>query len=212
MRKRQWRRKSKKTWGKRKRSKAMAFKKGRLVRVTRNVQLPDLVVSAGPNSYITQNYHFDISQLNNYTDFTNLFERYRIKAVKLTFIPGQSNNIDNVSKYRTTMLTHIQQSSGKTPATLAAFMESNNTRIHAGNKTVSVYIRHPFISSNVYQSALSSGYVEVRNKLINMANYTVPHYGLNVLCETPGVGPAETTEYQRYRVFAKYYMEFADAS
>lgn len=208
-----YKRKSKR-YGKRKfrLNKNNAFKRGRLVRVVRNVQLPDLVVNTSANSYITENYSFDLSQLNNYSDFTNLFERYRIKAVKLMFIPGQNSNIDNVSKYRTTMLTHIQQSSGKTPSTLQDFMESNNTRIHPGNKMVSVYIRHPFISSNVYQSALSTGYVEVRNKLINMANFTVPHYGLNVLCESPGVGPAGTTEYQRYRVFAKYYLEFADAS
>jgi len=184
-----------------------AILKGNLHRVSRMVQLPDFVLSGLiPNITVTQTYDFNLAQLDDSTEFTNLFEKYRIKAIQFKMFPMiQSNNPGQT--YMPVLAYCRQTSSGVTPATLSNFMQQDNVKLTRANKPITIYLK-PFVDTEVYKSSVSTGYSGKRGLWINTTDDTVPHYGVNLLGELPAVGPIGSTEYQRYRVFAKFYMEF----
>lgn len=53
----------------------------------RKCTLDDIVVPATTTDPVVGAYAFDLTNVPNYTDFVNLYDQYKIKAVKMSFIP-----------------------------------------------------------------------------------------------------------------------------
>ena len=66
-------------------------------------------------------FNFSLSDLPNYTEFTSLYDMYKINAVKITFIPYQTvsnsvatiNNADNTARF----FSAIDYNDGTAPIT-----------------------------------------------------------------------------------------------
>lgn len=129
-----------------------------------------------------------LSQLPNFTDFTNLYDQYCIKGYKIQLIP-RGTNVDNAldpgAPSITGMTTLIGSVIDYTDSTnLPSFSDATqyeSFRWTKGTRMHSRYIK-PSVSKQVYQG-LTSAYNPSKNVWIATDNPTVPHYGIKVIAD-----------------------------
>lgn len=107
-----------------------------------------------------------------------MFDFYRIRGVKLTFIPRQTSETEwNVDRGRFYWAVDYDDVVGPNTTT---FLQKQGLRVkYAVTKPWSIFIR-PVASMLVYNGALStSAYAQARRRMwLDMANASVPYYGL----------------------------------
>lgn len=124
---------------------------------------------------------FMLSQLLNYGDISSSFvDKYRIKSayIRLFF---NSSNTSVGSLYSMPQVYHITDHDDSTPSTPSQVREKMGVRFKTF-KNASSYIGircNPVPASNLYQTAVSSGYeIPKVSPWINSAYPSVPHYGV----------------------------------
>lgn len=166
------------------------------------------------------NYTFTLAGLQNYTEFTNLFGKYRINAIKITFMPSYSGNDlaqvqANASASGTWGLmprVHtIVDTSGLATAQIdseADMMENNKCRsIASPNRPFSIYIKKPCVHLGTANVTTIVGGAP-KNMWIDTANHNVVHHGAAIGMIIPNGSSAGSWTYQ---VVVKYYMQFKEA-
>lgn len=169
--------------------------------------------------YSYTSYMFNLGGLPNYTEFTNLFDAYRILAVKITFIPSvSSNDAGNVLNatnwgYQPTIWTGVDKNgfswTGATYPTINtenAIVQNNNAKIVRNPlKPFSIYIKNPAVELGVVASATLVGGGNRARQWIDTDNYSVNHYGAFI----GGLIPNGTANFSVvYNPIIKYYMQF----
>lgn len=122
-----------------------------------------------PNTATTtgfwQQYNLSLGSLPNVSEFVNLFDQYKINAIKLQFMPRYSN-FDGANTTDTTLpgITNqngnnlhvcydIQSTTDRVgaygPATLNAFMEQGRIKSYTGVKPVVIYYKPCIVTENV---------------------------------------------------------------
>lgn len=165
-------------------------------------------------------YQFQLNALPNYTEFTALFDEYKINAVKLTFVPAFAGGLDpntaltsvasgGVFLETPRMYTLIDRDGDIQVSTENAMLENNNARIiRQPNQTFSIYIAKPNIQFEVATTALV-GFAKAASKggqWLDTANAGVVHHGCAVGCHLEGSSAS-----QKWQVIATYYMQFRHA-
>lgn len=154
-------------------------------------------------------YTFKITDLPKYDEFTKLYDAYKIKAVKISFIPPsnvtsyQSTADFNQSAFTSRIYTVIDTNDATVPTSIDDLREyklckwSPNTRIHKRfiyPKSL-VAINE---GNNVY------GVSNMGSPWIATANNQTQFFGIKV-----GIShPTFTQDTQLYHVEAKYYLAF----
>lgn len=141
---------------------------------------------------------FMLNQLPNYTEYTALFDQYRIAAIKITFIPRS-----NSSEIGSTMLPILYYVSDATDATLptstAELYEYPRLKYKQLSKPYSLYFKPKFADA-AYQGAFS-GYA-VNKGWLSTASPAVQHFGLK------GVVDVQTPT--SMSLIYKFYLQFKD--
>lgn len=157
-------------------------------------------------------HSFKLSDVPNSSEFTSLFDAYRIKGVKLEFVPIYNSHeinegpaaspFDRVGIPVMTFARDLDDSTA--PASENTLLQyATNKRINLSSKK-SIYIANPRVAQTVYQAGLTAAYSEARkNVWIDCANPDVPHYGLKYYVPTENL-----SKILYIRVYATYYMEF----
>lgn len=138
--------------------------------------------------------HFTFDQINGYTEFTSLFDRYRIDCVVLKFqlitnpdaaYQPASTATANPGNYYPKLWWCFDRDDAN-PINLAAMKERGNAKckVLRPNQMISIVIR-PNILSLTYRTALTSGYVPKPRQFIDALNADVPHYGFKHIIEHP---------------------------
>lgn len=152
----------------------------------------------GVNRSIT----FQLSDLPNYTEFTSLFDQYKINAVKLTFIPrytGSDINPLTTALAVPRVWTVIDYDDTANLGDQNGAYQYQNCKVHMMHKPFSIYLK-PRVASAVYSTAVTTGYAP-RRMYIDCANNNVPHYGVKLYVEpTPYDGQFTMS------VVAKFYL------
>lgn len=155
---------------------------------------------------------FKLSDVPNSTEFTTLFDAYRIKGVKLEFIPiynsheinegPASSPFDRLGMPLMTFARDLDDSTA--PVNENTILQyAANRRVNLSSKKT-IYIANPRVAQTVYQSGITAAYSEAkRNVWIDCANPSVPHYGLKYYVPTENL-----SKILYVRVYATYYMEF----
>ena len=128
---------------------------------------------------------FQLSYLPNYSDFTNLFDEYRIVGISIKWIFTANNanyisqNTNNIDAVCGLPLLHycIDTNSASPAATINAMREYNTYKVRRLDKPCKVYIR-PSVASAVYDSAATWGYTSTRKPWIDTSTPTVDYYGI----------------------------------
>lgn len=132
-------------------------------------------------------YSFALSQLPASSDFTNLFDQYRIAQITVTFAP-------NYIQAEVPVYTILDYDDSLTPPSLLSVFEKETCRISKSNQiTERTFV--PRVLREVYATAVTSGYETALTPWIDSVNDTVPHYGFKYfIAQLPASGLTNTYE------------------
>lgn len=167
------------------------------------------------NGGIAKAWAFSLSQLNDATDFTELFKYYRINSarVQIYFSTTQSDldNTGNFSNHALICMTDQNMNGVTTGLDTQDFLDSQTTKIRQctnREKPFEFYCKLRQ-ANEVYNTATNTDYTLMRPKFIATSEDTTPHYGLKTLIERVN-GDTLTSgmsNYQTMRIITTYYIE-----
>lgn len=172
--------------------------------------------SVGQNIY-GLSLGFALNDLPDATEFTTLYDCYRLRGVKLKLYPLVSQGIQfGNGTLEGTVLHYVTDYDDNGAVTadsngLAAIKQYDSYKCkinRSGMPYIGVFIK-PRFSQTVYKTALASGYTEGDRKLwLDCQNPEIPHYGFKCLFEHYHA----TTDAAslRWKVEATYYFQCKD--
>lgn len=159
----------------------------------RTCRLTDVTASIselGVQTNVATAYQFNLNQLPNVSEFTTLFDQYKITGAKITFSPvGNNALISPLSGVNSSfgfgrVLTAIDFDDSTTPAGENEMMQYQSCKITNPMKTHTRYLS-PKVLAAIYQSSVSTSYESRKAPWIDVGNPSVPHYGLKLWINAP---------------------------
>lgn len=180
---------------------------GRVMTFKRMSSSNDVVMSTDSLGNYSVGVQFTLADLPNYTEFTSLFQSYRIKKVVVRYIPlngssGVSGTGGALSLNTGLCATVIDYNDAST-ATLAALQEFRTCKIWNMYRQHSRTI-YPKVANEVYISGVSTGYSDGSNPWCSTNSASIPHYGFKV---SIGAAPASVAI---GRLQYTYYIQVRD--
>lgn len=133
-------------------------------------------------------YTWSLADIPNMVEFQNLFDRYKLNAVKVVF-QCPVDSWSSVSPGIPSRLHTVLDYDDNTPLPVATALqqaleyESYKCLTFGSNRTsVSRYIK-PRIARQIYQSTLATAYEVAKPAWIDLSNPTVPHFGMKVYAD-----------------------------
>lgn len=159
---------------------------------------------------VRQGWTFLLSNVSQYTEFTTLFDQYKINCIVLKATWHQSAESPGVSVNYPTPIMHyvVDYTDATAPLTVAELAQYQNYKqinlSRAGSWSVKIY---PRVQKMVYTSAVATGYAPGKS-WINTTDYGVPHYGFKFLVDGTAAGGGGTHALGQLQFQVKYYMQF----
>lgn len=170
----------------------------------RHIDLDVILLSGTTNYY--GSYTFNMNLLPGSTDFSNLYDMYKLNLVKISFIPifnmfantvkGSGTDEDTLF-YNTRFASAIDYNDVLLPTSLNDLREYQTCKVTPVNKTHKRLIRPMYKSTVDGGTAPKRGYVN---------SITTNHYGLKIAIESPNQTDSTTPQSFRWRVEAVYYF------
>lgn len=149
---------------------------------------------------------FNLNALPNSSEFTSLFDQYKIMKVKLRWIPfGDSVNMPIATMTGTSslvspggpLITVIDYDDNTAPTAAADLLQYQTSKVTPIPKPLSMTIR-PKFATEIYRSAVSTGY-GARSGWLDTASSDIPHYGVKYYMNAPSALSSSYT----YQVWAE---------
>jgi len=163
-----------------------------------------VVTSASSNVYGAS--VFSLDQLPGYTEYTNLFDFYKIKAIKLSFIPtsnvtmqtGNSSTTVANTIYNNRIFTVIDYNDAGIPTSVNELREYSNCKWSPNNK-----IHKRYIVPNPLADATDDSTISLQNKpWVPSTNYAMDYYAIKWAIENTSAGVGV----ELYKMEAKFYI------
>lgn len=166
---------------------------------------------------IAKTFEFKLSDLNDNSDFTNLFKYYKINAVRVQmYFSNSITSQDEPSRFPNSQLficTDINQNGIITGSdSMLTYLDSQTAKKTIGvttqRKPIDMLMRMK-IANEIYESGTQTAYTLKNPAWIDTAESGVPHFGMNMLIERVD-GQALTTGFtnpQYVRFIYTYYIE-----
>lgn len=153
------------------------YRKGHLHSFVRTFNAGSAAAGGGEGAYT-------INSLPSATEITNLFDQYRIRGFKLTWVPTQSVLEMGTAAQAIPRLTYVidQDGGGGSPINENELLEYGNAKIVNLDKPYSVFYRPRAL---LYAGA-SGGFntLAPRDAWIDMNSASLPHYGIRTWMST----------------------------
>jgi len=149
----------------------------------------------------SENLEYKFNDMVGYTEFSALFENYRITRISVTFqlitnpdavyYTNSFNTSDGNSSNWFPKLWYTVDHDGGSDETLTTMKERQGIKckILKPNSTIKVSFT-PMCRTLTYKTATTEGFAP-KNIKLDMADVTVPHYGLLYLIDTNGIDPRD---------------------
>lgn len=167
------------------------------------------------NGGISRAWAFSLAQLNDKTDFKDLFKYYRINSarVQIYFSTTQSDldNAGDFSNHALICMTDRNMNGVTTGLDTQDFLDSQTAKIKQcmnRSKPFEFYCKLKQ-ANEVYNTATNTDYTLMKPKFIATTEDTTPHYGLKTLIERVD-GDTLTSgmsNKQFMRIITTYYIE-----
>lgn len=172
-------------------------------------------LSAGGDEALTLGYVISMAQLPNYQNFTNLFDSYRIKGVRLQGY--YSFNVTTPGSQAQVMLFYARDHLGQNTASQLSeewFNERPRSRKRlivnsVGKPSFDIYMPLSQLS-NTYQSTVNTDYTMQKPRYISTNEVNTPHYGFNLRLSRIDGNPftaASNNQYPTLKLFTTVYFE-----
>lgn len=156
---------------------------------------------------------FQLADIPSYAEFSSLFDRYRLNAVKVTFIIGVNIAYNGSGQnYLPRLHSVIDYDDNTNASSLDDLMQYQSYKLKqftASKMKISRYIR-PKTAGLMYKTGVTSGYSVTKPPWIDLTTGDVPHYGLKWAFEIGGAfgsDPPTGTKISEYRT---YYFQVKD--
>lgn len=156
-------------------------------------------------------YTFALNKLPNYTEFTALFDRYRICGVLVEFMPA----VDSFSTEAGVSMTNfalpqvrtiIDHTEDGVPTDFNEMYQYKNCKMTQGNRIHKRFLK-PAVLTSAFESTIATAYIPKWKQWITTDDPATPHYclkyGINAL-------PSAAMGTMTYRVYATYYLQCKD--
>lgn len=156
---------------------------------------------------------FALSDLSTFSDFTNLFEEYRICMVA-AYIHLQTNPDAERALNDNTTLTnanfypkvwYVSDKDDVNTPTLAEIKEKQGVKCKVLRPNAMIkFAFKPSVLNQTFGTTITTGYAPKYNQWIDDGNVNVTHYGMKAVFDCEGVSP-QTPFY--VRIDYKYYIQ-----
>lgn len=143
-------------------------------------------------------YAFTLNDVPNSTDFTNLYDEYRIDKVQITWYPDTQQTLTTAGQGNTTCLTVLDYDDA-TAANLLALEQYESCQSHSSIRPFSRTVI-PRFAKAVYAGAFTS--FSSGTGWVDTASSAVQHYGIKIAI------PIQVGTANSYTPIAKYWMSF----
>jgi hypothetical protein len=140
-----------------------------------------------------------LSSLPNPTEFTTLFDQYRISRVQYEFWPLQTEAVNSTTAATPGIITVVDYDDSSSLATLTAALQYPNAKWRSAYKPFVVSFK-PHIAAAVYSGTFTS-FMNTKDQWIDASSPAVIHYGLKICM------PQSTGIVQSWRVIGKALVE-----
>lgn len=172
----------------------------------RTVNLGNIILSS-----LTETYGallFKLSDVPSSTDFTNLFDRYRITGVSLKFFPQWTSNDLNpattLSNINPQVYSVVDYTDSANPLSIAEMMEYGTFKMTRGSALHKRFIRPALLSSS-YETVTTSAYTPKWKQWLTTDDPATPHYCLKYAFDR---APSNTA--CQVKIYATYYIQCKD--
>lgn len=153
--------------------------------------------------------------LANYTEFTNLYDQYKITRVvyhvQLINNPDAGNIVNSTTAGNNSSnwfpkLWYVRDYDDNTSMTLDEMRQYSKSKCITlrPNQTYKIAVK-PAVLLQAYDTAISSAYIPKWNQWVDAANSATPHYGIKFLVDTFNIDPSDTAPF-KVRFDVKYYF------
>lgn len=156
---------------------------------------------------------FSLSDVPASTEFTSLFDQYRINCVVFTIV-NRANVRDQLPSPDQTgmpILYYVVDNDDVTAPTRAELQEYSQTKTfyYTADKRACRIKLFPKVTNTVFRTGATSAYaVSMKKQWLDCAYPDIPHYGLKWFLEVPGTtGSTNCT----FDVISTYYLQFRTA-
>lgn len=154
----------------------------------------------------TNGWDFFLSQLPNYTEFTNLYNEYKIARVKVKFIYSANNQpvttLANITALPT-IYTAVDTNDSVAPTAVSDLLQYKTFKAHRADKPFSVYFK-PNYAVAAYSGAFTS--YAASAGWIDTSSVNVKHYGLKWIID-PMFYSTGTNVTGRLQTILTYYIK-----
>lgn len=145
-----------------------------------------IVVPAG-SSFTFGAYSFVFDAMPSYTDFTALYDMYKINGLKFTLIPRHTEvPIGTTAPGGTQVMSVLDFDDDVAPGSINQLCQYANLKQTRGNINHSRYWK-PRIKQNVNTVSATAGYEVTKPKWLDLASTDIKHYGIKYAIEQSGV-------------------------
>lgn len=161
---------------------------------------------------VGQTYIANLILLSSYTEFTVLFEEFRIDKIRCLFrFSKQPSPEDSTTQFAPPIIRYaVDQSDTSLPATLGVLLEMPQYRSETllPYKPVVITFK-PMAILPVWRTGGTWGYQANRKSMwLSCDQPDVPHYGLKWFIDGSGGGGTGTLAMGHYQLEVRYYMSF----
>lgn len=137
-------------------------------------------LSASAVAFVGQGYQFQLDQLPGYTEFTTLFDQYRIPLIEFQLISLQSTGSQVGGGFTPCkLLSVVDYDDANAPATENDLLQYENVKV-VGCITSHTIKFKPRIATALYGGAVFTAFGNGAAQWIDVASPSVPHYGIKL--------------------------------
>lgn len=157
-------------------------------------------------------YAAKLSDLPNYTEFTALFDMYKIHLVKTTVIFDKNSasvSTASATNFIPNLIWVIDRDDATALGSLTEYEQYDDFKIRRLDKPVKIFWR-PKVASAVYSGGAFTGYSSVGQRWIDCASPSTEHYGLKTGVMGDVEGGAGLNTIGMIHFYHTFYMTLKD--
>lgn len=171
-----------------------------IMKVARKALLSSFVTNVGGATNAV--YSFQLSDVDNYTEFTNLYDQYRIRRIDLQFIPFYTQSTPGAGACSGVIYAAPDFDDISATAS-AALRQYPACQVFGQTERIQVTVE-PRLAVAAYSGTFTS-YANLRDQWIDCNSPSVQHYGFKLAADASG-GTANS-----FQVIGTYHLEFRSA-
>jgi hypothetical protein len=184
------------------------LRQGKPVSFTRYVNNGELSIGAVDQGYSTV---FALNFVPGVTDFSALFDQYRIDRVEYVFeMDIADGSLNSTTKWPRIIVApdFNNQAAPITENDVLVYEQSKQYQFSTSERRFSVVLK-PMVAASIYRTGISNGYEMKPSGWLDMATTDVPHYGVRFW-----VNNHNSTNFgsSRIRTYTRYWMSFRNAA